>query len=483
MHLILENPTVNANPHQAQSEEPTDAPVQPSGEKPPLEGEDHPNSKTAPSPGPPLEPIASFERYDSLDVLRGVAVLGILAMNIYFFGLPAAAYSNPSVYGGSTGADLVTWLATHLFFELKFMTIFSMLFGAGLVVMFHRAEARHRPLAKVYYRRILWLLIFGLVHAYGLWVGDILVTYAITGLLIFLFRRRSPKALIIVGCAVLLIPSLAALGFGFYIQKMQTAKSEVVALSAAGETPSEMQEKLVESWEQTRPYLDPTPEEIEEELETYRDGYVGMVRHRAPRVLMAQTMGVAFSMLWRTAGVMLLGMALMKLGVFSATRSRSFYRRCILWGYGLGLPLVAFSAWDLMRVDWTIPHAIQVSSHLNYYGSLAVALGHVGVVMLVCQSQALPGLRRRLSAVGRMAFSNYILQTLVCTTIFYGYGLSLFGRVNRLPLMLFVLALWLLQLWLSPWWLSRFRYGPLEWLWRSLTYRRRQPMVLNAVQE
>lgn len=474
---------MNEDSHQTKPEEPTSAPAQPPSQKSPSAGEHPSKNQAVPSPGPPLEPIASFERHDSLDVLRGFAVLGILAMNIYFFGLPAAAYSNPSVYGGSTGADLVTWVTTHLFFELKFMTIFSMLFGAGLVVMFQRAEARHRPLAKIYYRRILWLLIFGLVHAYGLWVGDILVTYAITGLLIFLFRRRSAKALIIVGCAVLLIPSLAAIGFGVYIQKMQIAKTEVAALSAVGESPSEMQQKLVESWEKTRPYLDPTPEEIEAELETYKDGYVRMVQHRAPRVLMAQTMGVAFSMLWRTAGVMLLGMALMKLRVFSATRSRSFYRRCVLWGYGLGLPLVAFSAWDLIRVHWTIPHAIQVSSHLNYYGSLAVALGHVGVVMLACQSQALPDLRRRLSAVGRMAFSNYILQTLVCTTIFYGYGLGLFGRINRLPLMLFVVALWLLQLWLSPWWLSRFRYGPLEWLWRSLTYRRRQPMVLMAVQE
>jgi uncharacterized protein len=404
-------------------------------------------------------------------------------MNIYFFGLPAAAYSNPALYGGSGGAHLVTWVVTHLFFEAKFMTIFSALFGAGLVVMFQRAEARQRPLAKIYYRRILWLLIVGLVHAYALWAGDILVTYAIAGLLIFLFRRRSPKALIIVGCSVLLIPSLAAIGFGVYIEKMQTAKSEVAALSAAGETPSENQKKLAERWEEMRPFFDPTPEEIEEELEIYRNGYAGMLRDRAPRVFMGQTMAVAFFMLWRTGGVMLLGMAIMKLGIFSASRSRRFYRRCVLWGYGLGLPLAALSAWDLIRVDWTMPHAVQVSSHLNYYGSLAVALGHVGVVMLVCQSEALAGLRRRLSAVGRMAFSNYLSQTIICTTIFYGYGLGLFGHLNRFPLMAFVVAVWLLQLWLSPWWLSRFRYGPAEWLWRSLSYRRRQPMIAAAAGE
>lgn len=439
------------------------------------------NIKAAAAPGPPLEPITSLERYDSLDVLRGIAVLGILGMNIYFFGMPAAAYSNPALYGGSGGADLATWIVTHLFFEVKFMTIFSALFGAGLVVMFQRAEARHRPLAKMYYRRILWLLIFGLVHAYALWAGDILVSYAIAGLLIFLFRRRSPKTLIIVGCSVLLIPSLTSIGFGVYIDQMQTAQREVAALSAAGETPSEDQQKLAERWDEMRPHFDPTPQEIEEELETYRDGYAGMFRDRAPTVFMGQTMAVAFFVLWRAGGVMLLGMALMKLGVFSASRSRRFYRRCIFWGYGLGLPLAALSAWDLIRVNWTMPHAIQVSSHLNYYGSLGVALGHVGVVMLVCQTQALSGLRRRLSAVGRMAFSNYLFQTMVLTTIFYGYGLGLFGRLDRFPLMFFVVAMWLVQLWLSYWWLARFRYGPVEWLWRSLSYWRRQPMTVDAI--
>jgi uncharacterized protein len=403
-------------------------------------------------------------------------------MNIYFFGLPAAAYSNPSVYGGSSGADLVTWVVTHLFFEAKFITIFSALFGAGLVVMFQRAEARHRPLARIYYRRILWLLIFGLIHAYGIWGGDILVTYAIVGLLIFLFRRRSPRTLIIVACLVLLIPVFASIGFGVFIQKMQAAQQEISML-AAGEDPSEEQQMLADWWDEMRPYFEPTPQEVAEELEIFRDGYPGIFRYRAPLVFMGQTMAVAFFMLWRTGGVMLLGMALMKLGVFSASRSQQFYRRCIFWGYGLGLLLVATSAWDLIRVSWTQPHAIQVSSHFNYFGSLAVALGHVGAVMLLCQGQALTDLRRRLSAVGRMAFTNYILQSLICTTIFYGYGLGLFGRLSRFPLMIFVIAIWLLLLWLSPWWLTRFRYGPVEWLWRTLSYGRRQPMAAVATNE
>jgi uncharacterized protein len=278
---------------------------------------------------------------------------------------------------------------------------------------------------------------------------------------------------------VMLIPSLSALGFGVYVDKMLSAKSDVAALTAAGEIPTEEQQDLVDSWEEMRRYVDPTVDEVNEEVEVYRDGYVGIFLHRAPMSFMIQTMAVAFFTLWRAGGVMLLGMALMKLGVLSGRRSQGFYRRCVAWGYGIGFPLVALSAWDLMRVGWSVPHTMQVSSHLNYYGSLGVALGHMGVILLLCKGQMLTGLQRRVSAVGRTAFSNYLLQTIVLTTIFYGYGFGLFGHVDRFPLMAFVVGVWLLQLWLSPWWLARFRYGPLEWLWRSLTYRQRQPMALG----
>ena len=189
-----------------------------------------------------------------------------------------------------------------------------------------------------------------------------------------------------------------------------------------------------------------------------------------------QTMSFFFFVLWRAGGVMLIGMALMKLGVFSAARSRRFYAGCVGWGYGLGLPLVIIGTWDLIRVKWAMPHAMQISMLYNYFGSLGVALGHVGVVMLIWKSGACGALTRRLSATGRMALSNYLGQSIICTTIFYGYGLGLFGGIERFWLMFFVLGVWLIQLGISPWWLARFRFGPAEWLWRSLTYARRQPM-------
>jgi len=171
---------------------------------------------------------------------------------------------------------------------------------------------------------------------------------------------------------------------------------------------------------------------------------------------------------------MLVGMGLMKLGVFSARRPQSFYARCVLLGYGIGLPLVVHSARTLYAHEFDFIYAFKVGNYFNYLGSLAVAMGHVGVIMLVYQSGVLPRLRRWLAQVGRMALTNYLLQSVICTLFFYGYGFGFFGRLNRVGQMGVVLAIWILLLVISPLWMSRFRFGPAEWCWRFLTYGRRQ---------
>jgi uncharacterized protein len=421
-----------------------------------------------------LTPISGDERIVSIDILRGVAVLGILAINIFAFGLPLAAYSNPSVYSGS-GLNLVTWILVHIVVEQKFLAIFSALFGAGVAVMWQRAEERGRPLGAVYYRRIFWLLLFGAVHGYLLWHGDILFHYAFVGFFLYLFRKRPARSLLRIGAVLVLVTPLLSVAGGALVDYMRSTAHEVEMMQAEGEMPTPEQEELAESWNETRKNLEPTPEEIEEEIRISRDGYAGIVGRRAPLVFMYQTFMSGLFMPWRSGAVMLFGMAFFKLGILSGQRSTGFYKRCVLWGYGIGLPLAALSAWDLIRTEFEPVHMMQVASHLNYFGSLAVALGHMGVVMLVCRSGSLEGIRARLAAVGRMAFSNYILHTVICTTLFYGYGVGLFAHIGRLGLLGVVAAIWALQLWLSPLWLGRFRFGPLEWLWRSLTYARAQP--------
>lgn len=432
---------------------------------------------------PAMAPVAEPDRIASVDVLRGFALLGILVMNIIAFALPDAAYGNPPVAGGFAGSDYAVWLLSHLFFDLKMMAIFSMLFGAGLVLMAERAEARGRSPRGVYYRRIGWLLIFGLVHAYFLWWGDILYHYAMCGLLLYLFRRRSAKTLVVVGLLAIMVAVPLTMGLGFQIISLREKAAEAEAAISAGRSRDELAPELRQAlaeWSQMRPGFQPTAAEIAKQIETYRGGYWGIFKQRAGTLIMFQTVFFLAFFLWRVGGLMLLGMGLMKLGVFSAKRSRRFYTLSAIIGYGIGLPIVAYGARELMAHQFDAGYVFRLGVIFNYVGSLLVALGHVGVVMLVCQAGLVQWLTRRLAAVGRMALTNYLLQTLICTTLFYGYGFGLFAAINRTGLIGVVLAIWIFQLVASPWWLARYRFGPAEWLWRSLTYWRRQPMRLKG---
>ena len=183
-----------------------------------------------------------------------------------------------------------------------------------------------------------------------------------------------------------------------------------------------------------------------------------------------------FGSFWPAMGLMLSGMALMKLGVFSASRSKRYYLILAVIGYGAGLPLAYLSARGMIAHDFSFVEKFRIDSPLNHLGGPLVALGHIGLVMLACSYGILGGLRKRLAAAGRMALSNYIGQTLICTTIFYGYGLGLYASIGKAWLMLFVAGVWIVELIVSPLWLGRFRFGPLEWLWRTITYGHRQPM-------
>jgi uncharacterized protein len=191
---------------------------------------------------------------------------------------------------------------------------------------------------------------------------------------------------------------------------------------------------------------------------------------------MEQTIGFLLGGGLFAASRMFLGMGLMKLGVFAASRSRRFYGWMAGLGYGIGLPLMVYDAMALIDQRFSLEYLLQGGIFYNAFGSLIVALGHVGLLMLIVQSGALGWLTRRLAAVGRMALSNYLTHSIVCTTLFYGYGFGLFGTISRTGLAAIVVAIWVAQLVVSPIWLKSFRFGPAEWLWRSLTYGRLQPM-------
>lgn len=423
-------------------------------------------------------PVAIRDRIEAIDTLRGFALLGILVMNITGFAFPFAAYFNPTVYGGSTGLDFGAWVAANLLFELKMMNIFSMLFGAGLLLMAERAEAAGRPFGRIYFRRLLWLLGIGLIHAYLVWHGDILVTYALCGVVLYLFRRRSARALVVAGLLFLLFGALIQTGGGFAQRQLRNVVEEIEAKVAAGQVMTERRQALVDQWNGLRRGFGPTPDEIDETIRNMRGDLATVVRENAHEALNIHTQALPFYLFWRALGMMLVGMGLLKLGVLSARRSPRFYTRWMIAGFGLGLPIVAFGIWRWSVHGFDFVASFLVDGQYNYFGSVLVSMGYIGLVMRLCQSGRVRGLRARLAAVGRMALTNYLLQSVLCASLFFGYGLGLFGRVGRFHLWAIILGIWIVELAISPWWLARFRFGPAEWLWRSLTYGRLQPMRL-----
>lgn len=409
-------------------------------------------SKIEHSPQAP-QPVAEKERIITLDVLRGFALLGILPMNIQYFSMISAAYFNPTAYGDLHGANFLVWFFSHVLADQKFMTIFSMLFGAGILLMTSRVEATGRPSAALHYRRMGWLILFGLAHSYLLWSGDILYSYGMCGLVVFLFRKLRRRTLLIVGCLSMAVASASLTSYGLWSRHW---------------SPTQLQAVREHLWK-------PTPQMTADEIAAYQGSWTKQMPYRALDSVQMETgffLGFTF---WRAGGLMLIGMALFKLGIFAAKRPRSWYWTMIAVALLVGLPLTVYGTHRDFAAGWDFQYSFFFGANFNYWASVLMSFGWVGTIMLASQAEVLLPLTRRLAAVGRMAFTNYIMHSILCTTMFYGYGWGLFGKVERVWQFGIVLIIWTVQLIVSPIWLRYFHFGPLEWLWRSLTYWRCEP--------
>lgn len=327
-----------------------------------------------------------------------------------------------------------------------------MLFGAGVVIFTENAISKGKNCALLHYRRMGWLLIFGLVHGYLLWYGDILFTYGLCGILLFVFRNISPKKLIWISFGFFAVPILLDSIFAFSMPYW----------------PDETLQSTMQTWR---------PDELamHHYLAAYRGNWLEQMEIRVPGTLFMQTGLFFMQTFWRVMSMMLLGIALFRWSILSAERSKGFYLRMTIIGLLTGSLLSALGVALNFKNEWSLEFSMFLGKQFNYVGSVGTALGYVGLVMLICKSSSLKGIKRVLSLVGRMAFTNYILMTLICTFLFYGHGLGLFGSVERKFQVLIVLGTWLVMMILSPLWLKKFRYGPLEWCWRSLTYKSMVP--------
>jgi uncharacterized protein len=414
----------------------------------------------------PLNPVQEGERIISMDVLRGVALLGIFVMNIPFFAFSFYSYFKPGLAGDFEGANYYTWLVSHILFEEKMMSIFSMLFGAGIVLFNWRIEQRRgvRSVPGIHYRRMFWLLVIGMLHAYLIWYGDILVAYAMVGMMVYPLRRLRPLYLLII--AALLLPITSILGIA----------QQLIYEGLRTQAESGTDEIAKDIWDELKLQFYPNSEVLADERDANLGPYAERVRYWAPIVLSMQTLAFLFWTIWRVASMMLLGMALFKLGVFGRTRSPRFYAALVGAGLATGLPLILIGESLMRSSDYDPLKRFGMYGAFNHFGSVAMALAWIGVVMLFCRSGAIKWLQHALACVGRMAFTNYLTQSLIGMFLFYGSGLGAYGKVERWELIYIILGVWAFQLVVSPLWLGKFRYGPMEWAWRCLTYWRIEPI-------
>ena len=421
----------------------------------------------------PAGPTAS--RIVTLDFVRGVALFGILLMNITGFGLPHA-YSNPVNAGGAEGANLLAWIIIQIGFEGTQRGLFSMLFGAGVILFTTRLEAKGRnDVADIYMRRNLWLTGFGLINGYLLlWSGDILFYYGLIALLVFPFRRMMPKWLLLIGAAMMMV---SAVWSSIETSDLMDSYEAYQVTQVADATPTEEQKTEAKKWETALEEHEYTEKEQQSYVEDRTSGYLSALSQVSSETAYMESWFFYRFFFFDIFGMMMIGMGLFKLGVFTLDRSLGFYWALMIGGYAIGLTVNAFETRWLLQNEFSLLAFTQTNVTYDL-GRLAMTAGHLGLLILVAKSGVLPIVQHAIASVGRMAFTNYLTHSIVCAIFFVGFGY--FGQLQRFELYYVVLAICLTQLVLSPIWLKYYKMGPLEWLWRYLTYMEAPPMRKTA---
>jgi len=408
------------------------------------------------------------ERYLSIDAVRGFAVLGILLMNIVGMGLPAFAYVDPTYAGFSGTADVWTWAVNNVLTDGKMRALFTMLFGASTVLIAERAEGGSMGPVQTHYRRMLWLFVFGMIHAYFLWWGDILTCYAIAGLFIFPFRKIDIRAQLGVGVVIL----LGYLAYNLYgsarLEELHSAATAPGASAAA-----------IKAWQDASFTVAPPKSLGLQQIAQFGGGFMDALRARTQMSLIMQLGLMPTDEIPEAIGQMFIGMALFRSGFFTLKWSTKAYAAMIALGYLLVAPAMAGLAWMIWKAGFEplTLHRLEVWQQI---GRPLIALAHASVLLLIIRAGAAQAVVNRLAAAGRMAFSNYLMTSIMTTIVFCGFGFGLYGKLSRFELLYVVAGVWVfILIWSLPW-LARFHYGPFEWAWRSLVRWSPQPFAKSG---
>ena len=410
-----------------------------------------------------------MDRIESLDVLRGFALLGILLVNILAFGLVSSAFLDPGIYLTPIGGiDYIVWAFIELSSEGAMRTLFSILFGAGVVLFVTGSTAKS---GWLHYRRNFWLLVFGLINAYiFLWPGDILVTYALSGFVLWFVRNWKARSLLILATFLILIGSLQNFAMKSTLEIARDAAEEMKISISKGEEFSEETAEWAQGWidyeEDNQAEIDNIPNEIKKRTSSYSSAYEYNLEKANEMIYFV----LPFFLFLDALMMMVIGMALFKLGVLDGGRDIKFYIRMMCVGFLTGISINAYEVLLITNSNMDIIETNPYFRFTYHFGRLFMGLGYLGLVILLIKIEKLESLRFRLACVGRMALTNYLMHSVIALFIFTGAGLGLLGKFSWSQLYLFVLLIWVIQLYISPLWLKYFYFGPIEWLWRLLTY-------------
>jgi uncharacterized protein len=426
-------------------------------------------------------PVSDAQRLRLLDALRGVALLGILLMNISIFALPN--YYSESFKSDPTSVNFWLNAVITVLFEGKMRALFGVIFGAGVLLFVSKKEQTGRPVAGLFYRRMMWLVLFGLIHAQLLlWIGDILYLYGFCGMVVYLFRKVKPAYLILGVPLVAVVDFTAGTLYYREIRSDRIAYAEASKAATGGQALTAAQTEALEKWRELERTLIPNREDVKENTRKMKSDYSTVASYVRPLAFKFETLFLPI-IIWDSLALMLLGLALFRWGFLSGKWANRGYWKVVALGYGIGLPLVCYSFYEdyvnkpnleatLSRME-VVP--VEWVGLIYPFQRISLVMAHVSAVILFCKAGYARPLFRRLGAVGQMAFTNYIMQSVICTLVFFGYGLNYYAELEFYQTYFVVLAIWALQLIVSPLWLKFFLYGPLEWVWRSLTYWRLQP--------
>lgn len=384
--------------------------------------------------------------------------MGILLLNIVAFAMPQSAYLNPRAYGGAEGADLAVYLVNFVLFDGKMRGLFSFLFGASMLLVIERAEAKRESAMRVHYARMAWLLVFGLAHLWLVWWGDILTLYALVGMIAYACRNLPVPRLVALGIVLILVQ----LGL---MTLLVDAIAEAQAKLHSG-APASVRAATNTLAQFNSGFGVPSPQAIAAELVEHRGSWWDLVQARWWKERWSPFQSLLF-VGWETLAYMVFGMAAFRSGLLTGAWERVRYRKWLMVGFGIGIPAYLAMAIWLVSDSFSLLTVAACALAASTLARPPMIIGWACLILLLMR----PGgsLTTRVAAAGRMAFTNYLATSLICTFLFYGYGLGWFGRLSRWQLYPVVALIWAAMLFWSKPWLERFAYGPFEWLWRSLS--------------